>query len=92
MAIVGAHVIVSGLVQGVFFRAYTKERARELSLDGWVKNRWDGNVELVIEGEKEKVDKIIDWLYKGPPHARVDKVEVEWEKPVGKFDGFFVKY
>jgi acylphosphatase len=92
MAVVRAHVIVSGLVQGVFFRAYTKERAQELSLNGWVKNRWDGNVELVLEGEKEKVDKIVDWLYKGPPHARVDQVEVEWKEPTGEFEGFWVKY
>jgi acylphosphatase len=92
MVTVRARVIVSGLVQGVFFRAYTEERARELLLAGWVKNRWDGNVELVIEGEKEKVDKMVNWLYKGPPHARVEKVEVEWQEPTGEFDTFFVNY
>ena len=58
-------MIISGLVQGVFFRAYAKDEAERLNLTGWVKNRWDGKVEMVIEGEKEKIDEMIKWCYKG---------------------------
>lgn len=87
-----AHVIVTGMVQGVFFRSYTKEMARELDLTGWVKNRWDGSVEVVLEGDKNAIDKINDWFYKGPPSARVENVEVEWEEPTGEFDTFYVNY
>ncbi|MFC1549107.1 acylphosphatase [Candidatus Omnitrophota bacterium] len=87
-----AHVIVSGMVQGVFFRADAREQARELSLTGWVKNCWGGNLEVVLEGNKKDIEKMIDWLHTGPPSARVEEVKVEWEEPTGEFDTFFVNY
>ncbi|MBD3425912.1 MAG: acylphosphatase [Candidatus Omnitrophica bacterium] len=87
-----AHVIVSGAVQGVLFRSNARDMAEHYGLTGWIKNRWDGSVEAYVEGEKSDIDKIISWFYKGPPSARVDKVEVVWEKATGEFDGFAVKY
>lgn len=83
---VRAHVFVSGLVQGVNFRWYTTEQARRLGLGGWVRNLGDGRVEAVIEGPETTVKEMIDWLGRGPRHARVDGVHVEWEEPEGLFE------
>jgi len=69
-------VLISGKVQGVFFRAYTKEKADELGLVGWVRNTKDGRVEAVFEGAKEKVEAMIKWCRKGPPGSKVKKVEI----------------
>ncbi|MBZ0271313.1 acylphosphatase [bacterium] len=78
-----AHVVVTGLVQGVFFRASAKAKARELGLSGWCRNRPDGAVELVVEGERARVEKMIAWCRQGPPSARVDGVSVGWVDPAG---------
>jgi acylphosphatase len=86
------HVFVSGRVQGVFFRQNTLKRAKALGLKGWVKNTEDGKVEAVFEGEKEKIEKILEWMRKGPPFARVDGLEIEWENFKGEFDDFEIKY
>ncbi len=83
-----AHLFISGLVQGVFFRATTREKARELGLGGWVRNLRDGRVEAVFEGEEDKVRDIISWCYHGPPGARVSGVEVMWEEPTNKATSF----
>jgi acylphosphatase len=72
------HVLVSGRVQGVFFRVFVREKARELGLAGWVRNTEDGKVEAVFEGEKEKILKMVAWCKQGPPGAKVEKVETEW--------------
>ena len=74
MAIKRAHVFVSGRVQGVFFRAWTSDRARGLGLAGWVRNRFDGRVEAVFEGTPESVDEMVRLCHEGPDHARVDSV------------------
>jgi acylphosphatase len=87
-----AHVLVYGRVQGVFFRQNTQKLAQKLGLVGWVKNREDGGVEAVFEGEKEKVEKMIEWMKKGPPLARVEKVNVFWEEFKGEFKNFEIKY
>lgn len=87
-----AHLLISGRVQGVFFRANTQRKAQELGLRGWVKNTRDGRVEVIAEGEKEKIKKLIDWAHQGPDIARVNKVEVEWEDYEGEFDSFEIKY
>ena len=92
MTKIRAHVVISGLVQGVFFRAYTKDEAEKLGLTGVVKNRWDGMVEAVFEGDKESVEKMINWCHKGPPHARVDNVEVTWEDYAGRFESFSIGF
>jgi len=89
---VGAHILVSGIVQGVFFRANTAEKARELSLLGWVKNLPDGRVEAVFEGEKEKIEEIIDWLKSHPGMSKVEKVEVDWQEAKGDFENFEIRY
>jgi acylphosphatase len=86
------HVLVSGRVQGVFFRQNTLERAKALGLKGWVKNTKDGKVEAVFEGEKEKIEKILEWMRKGPPFARVDGLEIEWENFKGEFEDFEIRY
>jgi len=85
------HVYFSGKVQGVFFRANTKEKAQEFSVKGWVKNLIDGRVEAVFEGQEKDVNKLIKWCKNNQPHARVDNVKVETKEPTGKFDDFIIK-
>ena len=69
-------VVITGRVQGVFFRAWTKEQADALGVTGWVRNRPDDSVEGLIEGSQAAVDALVERLHDGPPQARVDKVEV----------------
>lgn len=87
-----AHVVISGFVQGVFFRHETRVRAQSLGINGWVANRWDGSVEVVFEGTKDAVESIVRWCYRGPNGAMVDKVDVKWEPYTGEFKGFGVRY
>ena len=88
MSLVRAHVYVTGYVQGVFFRHSAAQRASAAGLSGWVKNLPDGRVEAVIEGERNAVERIVEWCKQGPPHATVEAVEVEWEAVSGDFSGF----
>lgn len=74
-----AHLIVSGLVQGVYYRATCKEIAIELDLKGWVRNMPTGEVEILIQGEKEKIEKLIEWCKKGSFHAKVSNVKIKWQ-------------
>lgn len=87
-----AHVLISGTVHGVFFRAETRKKAEEVGVTGWVRNLYDGRVEVVFEGEKEKVDQMIAWCRKGPPLARVEDITVKWEPYQDQFADFFVVY
>jgi len=87
-----AHVIIEGRVQGVFFRYHTQEVAVRLGLKGWVKNRPDGSVEAVFEGDREKVSQVIEWCHRGPSQARVTKVHQAWEDYRGEFDDFSISY
>jgi acylphosphatase len=87
-----AHLFIKGHVQGVYFRSYTRAEAERLNLCGWVRNCADGSVEVVFEGEKTNIDKMIAWCHKGPPYARVTDVEVEWQKFKGEFDHFSIEY
>jgi acylphosphatase len=89
---VRAHVIIEGKVQGVFFRSYTQNEARKMHVTGWVKNRFDGKVEGVFEGEKNAVDALIDWCRTGPPHASVKKVEIQWEDYQEEFFSFSITF
>ena len=84
-----ARVRVHGRVQGVFFRAEARERARSLGLGGWVRNCPDGSVEAVFEGDPERVRSMVGWCGRGPAGASVDSVDVEWEEPAGE-DAFTV--
>ena len=79
-----AHVFVSGRVQGVWFRASTRDKAEELSLNGWVRNLPDGRVEAVFEGDDRAVEEMVEWCRHGPTMARVDTVDIEYEKPQGE--------
>jgi acylphosphatase len=74
-------VKVHGRVQGVFFRDSTRERATAHRVNGWARNMPDGSVEAVLEGEPEAVQRVVRFLETGPPHAQVDRVEVEEEDP-----------
>jgi acylphosphatase len=80
---VRARILVSGGVQGVFFRQSTVDEARRLGLAGFVRNLADGRVEAEAEGERAAVEALIRWCHRGPPAARVDAVEVEWSAPTG---------
>ncbi len=70
------HILIYGRVQGVFFRKYTFELASSLNLTGFVRNRFNGSVEAVFEGDIEKIKKAIEWCHNGPPHASVQGVEI----------------
>lgn len=89
---VRAHVIVSGRVQGVFFRAETRRAAERFGVFGWVRNNSDGTVEAVFEGEKIRVDSMIDWCKGGPPHAKVKSADVEWGDYSDEFGSFEITY
>jgi acylphosphatase len=81
--VVRVHVLVSGRVQGVFFRRVASEQARGLGLAGWVRNRSDGRVEAVFEGTQDAVDRMVSWCHEGTPWSKVDRVEVSSEEPEG---------
>ncbi len=83
-----SRVLISGLVQGVFFRREISYLARQLSVTGWTRNLSDGSVEVVAEGEKEAIDKLIQFCRVGPSGARVRNVNVVWEDFKGEFRGF----
>ena len=85
-------ILVSGLVQGVFYRAETKGKAAELNLVGWVKNESDGSVKIMAEGEEKDLEKLIEWAKKGPTLAKVDKIEVKWDKGRREFKDFDIVY
>ncbi len=87
-----AHVLVSGMVQGVFFRYHTRELAQRLGLRGWVRNMPDDRVEAVFEGEKEAVERMLEFCRRGPSGARVSDIETKWEQPGGEFSSFEVRY
>jgi acylphosphatase len=89
---VRAHVLISGIVQGVFFRHYTRKQAGKHGVYGWVRNLHDGRVEAIFEGEKENVDKIIEFCRRGPPGSEVTSVQVDYGNWTGEFQEFFVRY
>jgi acylphosphatase len=82
------HLVVRGRVQGVFYRASAQREARQNGLTGWVKNRSDGSVEMVVEGEEDQVKDFLSWAQHGPATARVDKVETKWRSYTGEFSDF----
>ncbi|MDY6819769.1 MAG: acylphosphatase [Halobacteriales archaeon] len=91
MATTRAHVFVSGTVQGVYYRATTRDTARDHDVDGWVRNLADGRVEAVFEGSEAAVEAMIEWCHEGSPAAQVEDVEVEYEEPKG-LEGFEVRW
>lgn len=88
MSLKQVHVVVRGRVQGVFFRASTQREARRLGLTGWVKNRPDGAVEMLAEGEETALRQLCMWAERGPTAARVEDVQVRWRSYSGEFPDF----
>lgn len=88
---VSAHVFITGKVQGVYFRYKTRDEAKKCDVNGWVRNLPDGRVEAIFEGNKEDVDKLIDFAGKGPSGAKVLDVDVNWQDYSGKFEDFKVE-
>ncbi len=86
-----AHLLLQGRVQGVSFRYYTMQEARLLGLTGWVRNLWDGRVEVLFEGDGDAVKQMIAWCQQGPPTAVVEDVEITWEEPTAEFNNFRVR-
>jgi acylphosphatase len=70
------HLLITGRVQGVYYRASFEERAKALNLSGWVRNRVDGSVEAMVRGDADAIEKIIAWARRGPPAAQVHEVAV----------------
>ncbi len=87
-----AHLLVSGVVQGVYFRASTKNMAERLGLYGWVRNLPSGRVEVVFEGKSADVDRGIEWCGKGPEMSHVEGVEIHWEKPTEELESFELRF
>ena len=88
MALKQLHMVVRGRVQGVYFRASAQREARRLGVCGWVRNRADGALEIVAEGEEAAVRDLHGWAQRGPSAARVDKVDTRWRSYVGEYSDF----
>jgi len=89
---VRAHVIITGRVQGVFFRLETQRAAGIYKVSGWVRNKRDGTVEAVFEGDKVRVDEILEWCKQGSFGAVVENINLEWQKYTGEYPGFEITY
>ncbi len=85
-------ILVSGLVQGVFYRSETLHKAKELNLTGFVKNEPDGRVKIIAEGVERHLEKLIEWIKQGPTLAKVDNIEVKWDKDKREFEDFKIVY
>ncbi|MFH1654701.1 MAG: acylphosphatase [Pseudomonadota bacterium] len=86
------HLIISGRVQGVFFRAYAQDCATRLEVTGWVRNTSSGDVEILAEGEEEKLKKLLDLCKRGPEPAKVDEVKITESTATGEFRSFNIRY
>lgn len=87
-----AHFIISGRVQGVCFRIETQRAAMAHGVYGWVRNKRDGRVEGIVEGDKDRVISLIEWCRKGAPMSVVDKVDVKWQEYADEFQNFDIRY
>jgi acylphosphatase len=85
------HAVVEGMVQGVGFRNFVQENAYRLNLTGWVRNRWDGTVEVTAEGDRQDLEKLLQALRRGPRASTVSGVRPEWQDATGEFEYFKVK-
>ena len=85
-----AELLISGRVQGVFYRASAQQEAMRLGLAGEICNLPDGSVEAVVEGPKDRIEEFIDWCKRGPPSASVEDVRVRWSNALGEFRTFRV--
>jgi acylphosphatase len=85
-------ILVSGKVQGVFFRAFITKKARELGLCGFVSNLSDGKVKIIAQGKRENLEKLLDYAKIGPPLAKVLKVDFKWSRSLEPFDDFVIRH
>ena len=85
------HFIIKGYVQGVCFRMYARNQAEQLGVTGWVRNQSDGNVEIVAEGEKDALSKLLAWCRQGPSYADVTGIDVKYSEATGEFSSFEIK-
>ena len=92
MSVTAKHIIVKGKVQGVFFRKYTKQKAAELGLNGWVKNTISGDVEIFVQGNTGAVNALLEWCRQGSPRSNVEKVESRDAAADTNLSGFSVHY
>ena len=86
------HVFVKGLVQGVGFRYFVLDISGELGITGWVRNTYRGDVEVIAEGKRGDLEKLISALHQGPRSAIVEDVDIRWESPTGEFRAFYIGY
>ncbi len=89
--IVRLHATIEGRVQGVGFRYFVQQRAAALHVAGWVRNRWNGQVEVTAEGTRPALEALLQALHRGPPSAAVRRVQAEWQPATGEFQGFHVR-
>ena len=89
---VRASVVITGKVQGVYFRAETQRAAKQWSVRGWVRNRSNGSVEVMFEGDEPSVKAMLEWCWQGSPFSRVQHVDVRWETYLGDFDRFEIAF
>ena len=89
---VRVHAIITGRVQGVCFRMETRRAVEYLKVSGWVRNKRDGSVEAVFEGDESDVKAALNWCRQGPPISRVDDIKVSWQEYTGVFFDFSVTY
>lgn len=85
------HASVEGRVQGVSFRSFVSEQAQRLELSGWVRNRYTGEVEVLAEGNRHDLERLLSALHQGPPLALVSNVTTEWLPANGEFSSFWVR-
>lgn len=90
MATKRVHVLIKGRVQAVYFDAAAQREAKRLGITGWVKNRPDGAVEIMAEGEEDSIRELTGWANHGPSAARVDSVDVRWRGYTGEFSEFSI--
>ena len=89
---ISVRLIVRGKVQGVYFRFNMRQVAMKNSVVGWVRNLPDGNVEALLEGNKEDVNQVVQWSKIGPENARVDEVKMDYGQYTGKYKDFIIRY
>jgi len=85
------HATAVGRVQGVSFRYFVVEQAERLKLNGWVRNKWNGSVEIIAEGSRTNLETLLQALREGPPMASVAEVDFEWQPSTGEYNGFKVR-
>ncbi|MGC9489754.1 MAG: acylphosphatase [Thermovirgaceae bacterium] len=91
MSVKETYLRISGIVQGVGFRWRTLQKAKELGLKGWIRNRPDGDVDAVLQGDNEKIKAMIEWMERSPPHSLVQNIEVQWGKAEKLYADFMIR-